>query len=285
MPSDTSREARFILNDLAQELQRSEVASARRDANLILQMALGVDEPILMHHEITLSAQSQARLADLMAARKAGCPISRLRGYREFYALDFALNDATLDPRPESEFIVDAAISHCGTKALRMADFGTGSGCLLIATLAHCQAATGVGLDVSGDAVDQARRNAATYQLVDRADFIISDWDSALAHDERFDIILSNPPYIALGDKPHLAPEVRLYDPHLALFAGESGLTAYEALMTIFARRLVSGGLCLVEIGQGQENEVTQLATQAGLQSCGHLPDLAGIIRVLKFTI
>ena len=285
MSRDEINEARFILNGLAQELHEADIPSARRDANLILQMALGKDEPILMHHEVALSAQSKAQLTDLMSRRKAGSPISRLRGHREFYSLDFALNAATLDPRPESELIVDAAIAQCGKQALRIADFGTGSGCLLIATLAHCQAASGIGLDLSPEAIACASVNAKTHQLSDRAVFTVSDWDGALDDEARFDIILSNPPYIARGDAPHLAPEVRLYDPPLALFAGSSGLTAYERLMSIFAKRLVRGGLCLVEIGQGQESQVQHLAAQAGLVAQGHLTDLAGIIRVLKFTI
>ena len=281
----TAKEARLLISDIAQKLADAEIANPRRDANLILQMAIGSDEPVLMHHDIRLDKIAAKRLDDLIARRQQGCPISRLRGSREFYSLDFALNDATLDPRPDSEVLVEAAIAHCQTEPYAIADFGTGSGCLLIATLAHCKNATGLGLDISHDAIAQARSNAATHELSDRTDFLVSDWDSALDDGILFDMILSNPPYIPTGDAPHLAKEVALYDPAQALFAGETGLTAYERLMGIFASHLKKGGLCLVEIGKGQEEAVSQLGKIAGLTLMGTCKDLAGIIRVLKFQL
>lgn len=282
-------EARFLLTDLARELASAAIDSPRRDANLILQMALLSDEPVLMHHEISLSPEAERRLADFMRRRKDGCPISRLRGSREFYSLDFALNEATLDPRPDSEVLVEAAIAHCQSKLAHqdkpifIGDFGTGSGCLLLSVLANVPKATGIGLDISGDAVGQAAANAAAHGLSDRAEFITSDWEAALDEDVQFDMILTNPPYIPTGDAPHLAPEVRLFDPELALFAGASGLEAYQHVMGIVAQRLVPGGICFVEIGQGQEDAVTALGHEAGLVLDGQLKDLAGIIRVLKF--
>lgn len=281
--SDTPIEARFLLTDLARDLASANIDSPRRDANLILQMALLSDEPVLMHHEVSLGAAAQARLSDLMHRRKQGCPISRLRGSREFYSLDFALNEATLDPRPDSEVLVEAAIAHCRNRAFHIGDFGTGSGCLLLSVLANVPHATGIGLDISGDAVRQAAANAAKHGLSDRAAFMTSDWDGALDEAMQFDMILTNPPYIPTGDAPSLAPEVRLFDPELALFAGESGLDAYQRVMGIVARRLVPGGVCFVELGQGQEDDVTALALAAGLVPDGQLKDLAGIIRVLKF--
>ena len=287
--SDAPIEARFLLNDLARDLASVPIDSARRDANLILQMALLCDEPILMHHEISLNRAAQSRLDDLMRRRKEGCPISRLRGSREFYSLEFALNEATLDPRPDSEVLVDGAIAYCQSKLphqdrpFHIGDFGTGSGCLLLSVLANVPDANGIGLDLSDDAVRQAAANAATHGLSDRATFLTSDWDAALGSDIRFDMILTNPPYIPTGEAPDLAPEVRLFDPHLALFGGASGLDAYRRVMGIVAQRLTSGGICFVEIGQGQENDVTALAKAAGLVPDGQLSDLAGIIRVLKF--
>ena len=276
-------EARFLLTDLARDLASANIDSPRRDANLILQMALLSDEPVLMHHEVSLSAAAQARLSDLMHRRKQGCPISRLRGSREFYSLDFALNEATLDPRPDSEVLVEAAIAHCQNRAFHIGDFGTGSGCLLLSVLANVPHATGIGLDISGDAVRQAAANAAKHGLSDRAAFMTSDWDGALDEAIQFDMILTNPPYIPTGDAPSLAPEVRLFDPELALFAGESGLDAYQRVMGIVARRLVPGGVCFVELGQGQEDDVTKIGCDAGLRPDGHYAELAGIIRVLKF--
>lgn len=293
------QEARFLLNALAKQLADdahneagneagNEASGAlidnpRRDANLILQMALQSQEPVLMHHDITLDEAAERRLADFMARRLAGEPISRMRGWREFYSLDFILNEETLDPRPDSEVLVDAAIAHCGDAPYRIADFGTGSGCLLIAVLANCQKASGVGLDLSARAIAQATHNAAHNKVAERARFAVSDWDSALDDEARFEVILSNPPYIPTGDEMSLSPEVRLHDPHLALFAGEDGLDCYRIVMGIFAKRLTSPGVCFVEIGKGQEAGVEAIARKAGLVPMARLTDLSGIIRVLKF--
>lgn len=276
-------EARFLLNDLAKQLAAHQIDNPRRDANLILQLALERDEPILMHHEVCLTNDASRRLSSLMARRIKGCPISRLRGNREFYSLPFSLNDQTLDPRPDSEVLVDEAIALCGDKAWRIADFGTGTGCLLLATLANCPNATGIGLDLADKAIGLAEENGAQLGLSDRADFFVSDWDSALDEGHLFDLILSNPPYIPITDKATLAKEVRLYDPPLALFAGPDGLSAYRLLMALIARRLIPHGYCLIEIGKGQEDDVEQIAKQAGLHPSGRFCDLAGIVRVLKF--
>ena len=277
------QEARFLITHLAGQLAEAGIDNPRRDANLILQMALHYDEPILMHHQVSLDDGAKARLDQLMAQRMKGMPISRLRGNREFYSLLFALNDDTLDPRPDSEILVEAAIAACGDKPWSIADFGTGSGCLLLATLAHCPNASGVGLDLAEQAVAMARENAASHGLSSRALFHISDWDSALDETMRFEMILSNPPYIAQGDEMSLAKEVRLYDPHLALFAGDKGLDAYQQIMGMIARRLTKTGICFLEIGQGQEEAVEHLGCEAGLIPEQRYKDLAGIIRVLKF--
>lgn len=279
----TPTEARFLLTIIATQLSQAQIENPRRDANLILQMALQSDEPILMHHEITLDDAAHDRLNHLIEERKKGCPISRLRGSREFYSLNFALNAATLDPRPDSETLVDVAIKACADRPWHMADFGTGSGCLLISVLKHCGNATGIGLDIAAEGIALARENAKNNGVDDRAVFTVSDWDSALGTETRFDMILSNPPYIPLSDEASLSPEVRLYDPPTALYGGVSGLEAYERVMGLIAKRLVDKGIALIEIGQGQEDDVTKIGCDAGLRLDGHYADLAGIIRVLKF--
>ena len=185
----TSHYARDLLNQLSEKLASAGISSPRLDANQILQMALGRDATILSHHDIILDPVSQERLDDLMAQRLAGCPVSRLRGYREFYSMNFFLNKDTLDPRPDSEVLVEKAIAAIQDKDLEIADFGTGSGCLLLATLAHCQNAKGIGLDISDAAIEQARKNAAHHKLEDRAKFMPSDWDRALAGNRQIDVI------------------------------------------------------------------------------------------------
>lgn len=278
-------EARLILNRLANRLAEKQIETARLDANLILQMALGLDERILMHHEIALSSAQQDALDLLMDKRLAGCPISRLKGEREFYSLRFHINEATLDPRPDSEILVEQAIRYCRhqNRELTIADFGTGSGCLLLTLLYHCEMVTGVGLDIAQGAIEMASENAHHLGLSDRALFHCSDWDSALDENARFDVILSNPPYIAEGDRPHLAGEVADYDPDLALFAGKEGLDAYHNLMPIIANRLKKDGVAFIEIGQNQEFDVSQIAKAAGLSLEAQYKDLGAIDRCLKF--
>ena len=278
-------EARLILNRLANRLAENHIENPRLDANLILQMAAGLDERILMHHEIALSQSQQDELERLMAKRMAGCPVSRLKGEREFYSLSFAINEDTLDPRPDSEILVEAAIAYCQNqeRQLAIADFGTGSGCLLLSVLYHCDVATGLGLDISDSAIKMAQENAKSLGLSARADFITSDWDSGLDDKARFDVILSNPPYIAESDRQSLAIEVASFDPKRALFAGDDGLDAYRILMPIIYDRLQNGGVSFVEIGQNQEDDVIDLARIAGLELDRLYQDLSGIHRCLKF--
>ena len=278
-------EARLILNRLANRLAEKQMETARLDANLILQMALGLDERILMHHEIALSQSQQDELERLMAKRMAGCPVSRLKGEREFYSLTFGLNNATLDPRPDSEILVEAAISYCKNQKqkLAIADFGTGSGCLLLSVLYHHKEAKGLGLDISEEAIKMAQDNASSLGLSERVHFIASDWDEGLDDETRFDVILSNPPYIAEGDRQSLAIEVASFDPERALFAGDDGLDAYRLLMPILCNRLNDGGVGFIEIGQNQEDDVIDLANKAGLEIERLYKDLGGIIRCLKF--
>lgn len=276
-------QARAFITLLADSLAKAEIPNARRDAALIAQLALDQDEPILSHHDLQFDKAAITRLKDLMARRLTGCPVSRLRGYREFYSLHFELNEATLDPRPDSEALVEAAIFHIQNKPYQIADFGTGSGCLLLASLAHCPQATGIGLDISQQAVIMAEHNAASLGLADRAQFLCSHWDAALAEAARFDVILSNPPYISVNDAPSLRPEVRDFEPPEALFAGITGLQAYEALLPIIAHRLLPAGKAFIEIGQGQEEDVCHLASLSALQVEAKIRDLSGIIRCLTF--
>lgn len=277
--------ARLILNDLSLRLADKGIDNPRLDANLILQMALGIDDRILMHHEITLSAAQQEALDRLMAWRLEGCPVSRLKGVREFYSLPFQINEDTLDPRPDSEILVEAAIAYCQTQKddLRIADFGTGSGCLLLSVLYQLGAAKGIGLDLAKGALAMAEHNAQNLGLADRAVFIHSDWDKALDDDACFDVILSNPPYIAEADKDSLAIEVAGFDPHLALFGGPDGLDCYQILMPIIAKRLAHNGAAFVEIGQNQQDDVQQIAEAAGLVLAAGYEDLSAIQRCLEF--
>jgi release factor glutamine methyltransferase len=210
--------------------------------------------------------------------RAAGEPLSRLRGAREFWSLDFALSPETLDPRPESETLVAAALDAVPDRAarLRLLDLGTGTGCLLLALLSELPNAWGLGIDRAAGAAATARANAVALGLASRAAFIVGDWGEALRGG--FDFVVSNPPYIPSADIPALAPEVR-HDPLRALDGGPDGLDAYRALAPDLARLL--RGTALIELGAGQAPAAARIMRTAGLDVRGTRPDLAGIDRCL----
>jgi release factor glutamine methyltransferase len=251
----------------------------RREARLVVAAALGLDPASLLGWpERPIDEAARARAAEFVRRRAAGEPLSRLRGTREFWSLTFALSPETLDPRPETETLVAAALDAVPDRAapLRLLDLGTGTGCLLLALLSELPNAWGIGVDRAVGAAARARANAATLGLGRRAVFLAADWGAAL--DGRFDLIVSNPPYIPSGDIASLAPEVRR-DPRPALDGGADGLGAYRALAPDLARLL--GGTAVLELGAGQARAVTGIMRSAGLDIRGVHPDLAGIERCL----
>lgn len=296
-----SREAAHVINLVAARLStttgragssgddQESQADHRRDARLLLGLAMRRDDPVLPHEDITLTADAEARLEQLIHRRKAGEPVSRLRGWREFYSLPFQLSAATLDPRPDSEVIVDTAIDLAKStlneksepgRQISVIDFGTGTGCLLLAILHHLPTARGIGVDISAEAIDTAAGNAERLGLASRSRWQVSNWDQALA-DATFDLVISNPPYIPDRDIDTLAPEVRLHDPRRALDGGEDGLVAWRQVLPVIARRLNLDGRAVVEIGYDQAAAVTVLAKTFGLEVLAEKTDLGGRPRCL----
>jgi release factor glutamine methyltransferase len=206
-------------------------------------------------------------------------PLSRIIGRREFWGLEFMLSGDTLDPRPESETVVEAVLARLPdrTGAYRFLDLGTGTGCLLLALLSEFPRAIGVGIDIAAGAARTARRNAELLGLGGRAHFVVGDWVRAVAGG--FDAVVANPPYIATPAVARLAPEVRNHDPHRALDGGADGLLAYRAIAVDLHRLLLSGGIFAAEIGQGQADSVAAILVQNGLAIDGLAHDLAGIVR------
>ncbi len=259
--------------------------TAQLDARWLIGLAIGRNSPVFSHEKIALDAVQHDRLAALISERQSGKPVSRMRGLRSFYRNDFYLNSATLDPRPDSEIMVDTAIGWAEQQAgrqIRIADLGTGTGCLLLSVLDRIGHATGIGVDCQPLAIAQARANAACLSLSRRAEFMVSDWCAEL--DGRFDLILANPPYICVDDDT-LSEDVRQYDPAPALFAGADGLDAYRALLPQLPALLGQDSHVLVEIGSGQQDDVASLASASGLTLNNSFRDLAGHIRVLAFAL
>ncbi len=282
-PFELEAEQQSTMPDLLRQIKSRLHAPSYLDARWLLGLAVGRDSAVFGHESLILTVAQAANLDALIAQRNSGYPISRMRGKREFYSLCFYLNDQTLDPRPDSECLVDAAVDYTrsaafDTQALSCLDLGTGSGCLLLSLLRALPKTSGIGVDLAPLAVSQARANAAQLGLADRARFICSDWLERV--EGSFDLVLANPPYISTGDST-LARDVADFDPSLALFAGADGLVAYAELLPQIPARLTVEGRLFLEIGAEQTNAVKKLAEQAGLQLYAVRPDLAGHDRCL----
>lgn len=264
-------------------LAKAGVDSAARDAQVLMQHALGVDQTGLILREPDPMPEAAAQRFDASIARRARHePVARILGYKEFYGLNFGLNGATLVPRPETEMLVDFALARLQAESgVRVLDLGTGSGCILLALLANLpDGATGVGIDLCADAVDRARENAYALGVAERADIREGFWFNALADDERFDLIVSNPPYIATEVIDTLAREVRAFDPALALDGGADGLAPYRILTAHAGGFLRPGGAVAFEIGFDQGAAVARLLREAGFADVEIKRDLAGHARM-----
>lgn len=264
-----------LLRSAAARLDAAGVATARLDAQILLGAALGLSRAALIVGERDpVAAVAAARFERLLARRLAREPISHILGEREFWSRSFRVTADTLAPRPDSETLIDAVLAHWRAGARTPAtilDLGTGTGCLLLTLLAECPASVGIGIDLNPATAAVARGNAQTLGLGARAQFVVGHWASALSRprsaardDGGFDLIVSNPPYIATAELATLAPEVAVFEPRLALDGGADGLDPYRALIPQAAALLSAQGLLALEIGPTQAGAVSALATEAG---------------------
>jgi release factor glutamine methyltransferase len=270
---------------LTQTLRAKGIDSPDLDARILIGHALGLDHAALAAAPQRSLTDAEARTTVALATRRLERePIARIVGTKEFWGLALSITPATLVPRPESETVVEAALASVdarGSRAApsRIADLGTGSGALLLALLAELPQAIGVGTDISVDALIAARDNAARLHHRARSAFVAGHFGCALAGE--FDLIVSNPPYIASGDIAALAADVRDHDPRAALDGGPDGLAAYRCIAGDARRLLAKGGHLVVELGQGQAGAIAALFAQAGLKIVTIRNDLAGIPRAL----
>ncbi len=271
---------------LAAHFKAANIDSADLDARMLVGAVLELDLTGLVKSATRQLTQEQAAQLTAFAERRVGGePVARILGEREFWGLRLKLSPETLVPRPDTETVVELALEMLpreptSGRPLRILDIGTGSGAILLALLSERRAAFGVGTDLSEGALRTARRNAAELGLAPRAGFLACRYAAALSGP--FDLIVSNPPYIASAEIAGLAAEVRAHDPHLALDGGADGLAAYRALIPEAAGLLRFGGALVVEAGYGQSGLIEGLMTAAGL-AVQEPPrtDLAGIPRAL----
>jgi release factor glutamine methyltransferase len=260
------------------------IDSPELDARVLIGYALGLDHAALAARaDQALSTEQQSAIAALARRRLAHEPVARITGTKEFWSLPLHVTGATLVPRPETETVVAAALRALNrrgprSQAWRIADIGTGSGAIALALLSELPHAFAVGTDISAAALAVARDNARSLG-VGRTSYVLCDKASALGGP--FDLIVSNPPYIATRDLDRLTPEVRLFDPRVALDGGADGLHWYGALAAAAARLLARNGILVVELGKDQAKPVAALIAAAGLAPAAPQPDLNGVPRAL----
>ncbi len=236
-----------------------------------------------LHPDYALSETVCKQLDGLIRRRLCHEPLSKIVGRREFYGRLFKVTADTLDPRSDTETLIDAALKYQATfpTPLRVIDLGTGTGCILLTLLAEMSDATGVAIDISEKALAVARSNAVICGVHDRVYFLQSDWLTELDPGEKFSLIVSNPPYIGT-DEP-LDPSVYAYDPHRALFSGENGLEAYLSFIPCLRNHLLPNGKVIVEFGRGQEDTVRRLFEAHSFRCIEHFKDINEIIRCAIF--
>ncbi|MBW6401076.1 peptide chain release factor N(5)-glutamine methyltransferase [Roseomonas sp. HJA6] len=265
-----------------QMLRAAGIEAPRQEARMLLAHSLACrEEDLLRDPRAAVPDEAATRFGALLRRRLAREPMAHLLGQAGFWTLTLETTPATLIPRGDSEAIVEAALAAFDSPARirRVLDLGTGTGALLLAVLAECPDAFGVGVDLSPEAAALAARNAAANGLADRAAFFCGHWAEAIGG--RFDLVLSNPPYIESAEVPRLMPEVARFEPALALDGGADGLDAYRVLAHALPGLLAPGGRAVLELGQGQRAAVEGLALAAGLVPVAARHDLGGIERAL----
>jgi release factor glutamine methyltransferase len=276
-----------LLRHVRAALQDSGRPDAALEARLLVEhFTATTRSDAVLDPERPVSRKDVEALEAALARRLAGEPVHRILGHRDFYGLRLMLSAGTLEPRPDTETLVDLALPVVRGAArrngrCRILDLGTGTGAVALALLCEEPRAEALGVDVDADALETARRNADLNGLAHRFDAIRSDWFAAV--EGEFDLIVSNPPYIATAEMAGLDPEVRNHDPVIALDGGTDGLCAYRVIARGARAHMAPGAMVAVEIGIGQRDDVERCFAQAGFVAAAAARDLAGIERALLF--
>ena len=271
-----------LLRQARKALIDADIELSALDARLLMQAVVGLShEAIIAEPDFALNHHQVLRFKTFIDRRLAHEPVSRILGVREFYGRSFQVTKAVLDPRADTETLIELALELIGDDFNTLLDIGTGSGAIAVTLLAERPHLMGIAIDISEAALHVAKQNALANGVSGRLTFHRSSWFEGL--NQKFDLIVSNPPYIPHQDIAGLDVEVRDHDPHLALDGGHDGLFAYSAIATGAKRHLNDAGLVIVEIGAGQGEDVKAIFAQYDFQLIGQKLDLGGHVRALVF--
>ena len=277
------------------KLKKLGIETANLDCRLLLTKSLELNKTLYNHQNINITDNEFKNFKHLIMQRLSGKPVSRIINKKGFWNNEFELNDETLDPRPDSETVIEAVLKHFKSKTqiLKILDLGSGSGCLGLSLLEEYPHSEVSFFDVSKKSLEIVKINSLNFGLFDRSKFINLDWTDEnwitdlvkIENDTKFDIIVSNPPYIPTEDINNLQKEVQVYDPFIALNGGEEGLQAYHLIIPKLKNIMNKNGKIFFEIGKGQENCITKLAAVHGLLPQEYRKDFSGVIRVITFIV
>ncbi|MEC7381155.1 MAG: peptide chain release factor N(5)-glutamine methyltransferase [Pseudomonadota bacterium] len=273
----------LLHNQIVKRFNSSNIESSNLDAKIILKEALNVqDEELIIDSDIFLKSCEKKLLCEMVSRREKGEPISRILGLREFFSLDFKINNFVLDPRPETEHLVEESIKKINeNNYTNILELGIGSGCVIISILKSCKLIYGMGVDISLEAIKTARENARINN-VNNLDLIVSDWGASI--DKRFDLIISNPPYLRSNQIDSLSKEVKLFDPIISLDGGIDGLTAYQNIAKNAKRFLSDNGTIITEIAFDQAKDIKKIFLNNDFLLQNKVKDYNGLDRIMVFS-